>query len=312
MELPPLLASVKNGDVRGVEAALAALEAVAKDPTLVVDIDRTGNNALHLAAIYADPEIVELLLRDGRIDINAVNNKHETALLIAAEFFSCRIRKDMVYIAQLLLNAKDIDPTIADYAGKNALHAAILYPRRDTQSYTVAIESDISMLDMLLKDGRIDPTTRSRFAGEPIHEAVGAGNLAAVDRLLKDPRVDPTSMHHVARGMAPRSPRSPLEIAYTFAHKPIALRLLEETRVMETITPEIRDWLGLTSANIEKMIAEKAWARRRHATTAFAKYWESRAAEGGKRTRRNKRRVGRRVNAIGGRRTRLNKRCVGR
>ena len=107
-----------------------------------------------------------------------------------------------------------------------------------------------------------------------------------------------------------RDGKSPLEIAYARRNRPVAFRLLEETRVMETITPEIRDWLDLTPANIEQMIAEKAWARRRHATMTFAKYWESRAAEGGKRTRRNKRRVGRRVNTVGGRRTRRNKRRV--
>ena len=262
-------------------------------------VDGHGNNALHLAAREGRPAIVKRLLEDGIIDVNALNNGHETALFIAVKGCSIYLHQrnigDYMESVQLLLNARGIHPEIANSEGNTIIHAAVL-------------EYDSGILDLLLKDGRVDPTARNHEYLAPIHIALLSGSRTdAVDILLKDRRVDPTAEFTNYEGKW-----SPLKYAAAHGDKPIALRLLEETRVMETITPEIRDWLGLTPENIEEIIKDSAWKRRRHATTAFAKYWESRAAEGGKRTRRNKRRVGRRVNTVGGRRTRRNKRCVGR
>ena len=285
-----MLASARSGNISDVEKALAVLA----DPVAVVS--ERGRNALHLAAAEGHPAIVKLLLEDGRIDVNAIDNMGETALFQALsrwKYYGFQFpRENYVEVIKLLFKAPDIRPDIRPFNGMTSIHVVIPIDN-----------ADVSMLDMLLKDGRIDPTIQNAYDGEPIHWAVFIGNLAAVDRLLKDNRVVPTSKRM-------RDGKSPLEIAYARRNRPVAFRLLEETRVMETITPEIRDWLDLTPANIEQMIAEKAWARRRHATMTFAKYWESRAAEGGKRTRRNKRRVGRRVNTVGGRRTRRNKRRV--
>lgn len=290
-----LLLDARNGNVNGVEIALAAVEDLASV------VDNMGNNALHIAAESGHPEIVELLLGDGRIKVNAVNAVGETALYKAVYNWrhsaTSDTRENYMAIANLLLNAPGIDPTIIGLAGIITLiHIAIPSPLQD-----------ISMLDMLLTDGRIDPTTQAAYAGEPIHMAVFMGNFAAVDRLLQDNRVDPTSITIRANGVS----MSPIEIAHERGNKQIALRLLQETGVLKTITPEVGHWLNLSQKNVDDIlrgIEEKAWARRRHAVTGFAKYWESRDAEGGKRTRRNKRRIGRRVNAIGGKRTRRNKR----
>ena len=318
------MSSANNGDVDGVNKALAEL----KDPSAVVDIER--NNALHEAATSGHPAIVERLLRDERFDVNAVNDYRETALFKAVsqwnlagslEIHHTATRRDYIEIVKLLLNASGIKPELSNRKGSTIIHAAI--PDEG---------ADMSMLNMLLMNTNVNPKKASPYYGEPIHVAVSLGNLAAVDTLLKDRRVDPTSEFNFARdGLM-----SPLEMAYAQRHKPIALRLLEETRVMETITPSIRRWVetadpGNHPINIEEMIKAKAWQRRRHAICEFYRQQKLRGwipkyeqeaeavlgnnaacnnAKGGKRTRRNKRRVGRRMNAIG--RTRHNKRRVGR
>ena len=270
-----------------------------------------GNNALQRAVLRNDvASVIDLLSVEG-VDINAVNNMHATALYLVVQKWndfiiiqhqrpsSADAARRCLEIARLLLSHKSIDPTIVGIYGRTVIHAAIPYA-------CDVDHEDISMLDVLLTDGRIDPRIPSPRIGEPIHFAIlSMCNLAAVDRLLKDPRVDPT-----ATFIYQDLPKSPLELAADKRHVLIARRLLEEASVMKTLTPEIRDRLGLTAANVEKTIANAAWKRRRHATMTFAKYWESRDAEGGKRTRRNKRSIGRRANAIGGRRTRRNKRRV--
>ncbi|KAK8314455.1 hypothetical protein V6Z12_D01G172700 [Gossypium hirsutum] len=51
--------------------------------SLLNERDKKGNTALHIATRKARPQIVSLLLTKRSIDINAINNQHETALDLA-------------------------------------------------------------------------------------------------------------------------------------------------------------------------------------------------------------------------------------
>lgn len=313
-----LLSSVKSRNLAGVNKALGS---GFKYPGTI--IDEFGNNALHLAASLGYPEIVERLLKDGRFDVNAVTNYHETALFMAVrQWANIRAsRENYIKIVRLLLKVKGIEPEIQNYdditeeEDQTAIFKAIPYVT------DIDPDTDISMLDLLLNDGRINPRIPSKYDGEPIHHAVLANNLAAIDRLLKDSRVDPTAKCNFGGVLL-----SPLELAVDGNRREIVLRLLEETRVIKSLNEDIKNRLKLDPTNIEAAIAITAWKRRRAAVCEFYRQqklrgWKPKAeaeavlgnnavcnnTTGGKRTRRNKRHVGRRVNAIGGKGTRRKK-----
>jgi ankyrin repeat protein len=153
--------------------------------------------------------------------------------------------------------------------GDNALHAA-------------AKEGHFKIVELLLKDGRIHPNDLNESGYNALHLALLMNHPRTIDLLLTDPRVDPTAPY-TERGLK----RSPLELA---GHKEkLVNRLLEEPRVIKSLTAAIKTRLNLKTEDIEEAIAKGAWRRRRAAVMAHAAHWERQAELGGRRTRRNKR-----------------------
>ena len=78
--------------------------------------DDMGNTTLHQACHQNQSEVVEALLKAGRVDVNAVNDDGDTPLLMVC-------RNQNVYLAEILLKA-GADPNCKQLDGSSPLHYA--------------------------------------------------------------------------------------------------------------------------------------------------------------------------------------------
>jgi ankyrin repeat protein len=152
------------------------------------------------------------------------------------------------------------DPSVVHWMLDNALHMA-------------AKEGHYDIVELLLKDGRIDPNAVNKAGYTALHSALLLKHPRIVYLLLKDPRVDPTAPY-IERGLK----RSPLELADS-RNKQLVNRLLEEPRVIKSLTADIKTRLGLDDPpnRITDAIARGAWRRRRAAIMAHAAHWDRQA-----------------------------------
>jgi len=130
---------------------------------LVQGIDPSVNDNIAIAssAYNGFTEIVELLLRDPRVD----PNKHNSLGLAAQNGHTETVR--------LLLNDQRNDPS-----------------RRGNEAIIDAVKNGhIEVVRLLLSNPRVDPTARNNLA---IIYAARNGHTEIVRLLLTDPRVDPT------------------------------------------------------------------------------------------------------------------------
>ena len=81
-------------------------------------VNQLGRTALHLAAYFGHYEVVQLLLAQNNIDVNLKDNKHDTALHIAAR------SSDHSKCIEILLNHKDVKINETSNFSKTALHYA--------------------------------------------------------------------------------------------------------------------------------------------------------------------------------------------
>ncbi|CAH6420885.1 Hypothetical protein POVR2_LOCUS285 [uncultured virus] len=171
---------------------------------------------LDLAIREGRDEAVRLLLLDPRVDIDGVLGGRTPLMLACRARHEDRISSYVKIVEMLLAN--------------NRLNT----DRIQGCMYQVCIGQDnADIIDLLLRDGRIDPTSnRTRV----LIDAVSAGKFNIVARLLQDPRVDPNAR----RG-------EPLRQACLSGYTNIVKLLLSDPRT----DPTIDDYCALiTSAGI--------------------------------------------------------------
>ncbi|XP_067653209.1 ankyrin-3-like [Haliotis asinina] len=108
-EMTPLLLAVKYQSRNVFQLLLKS----GADPSLV---NRDGDNALHLACMRGDEEIVKHVLKLHTLNINCRGSKGRTPLLLAAEYNSYNV-------FELLLES-GADPSAVNSNGDNILHMA--------------------------------------------------------------------------------------------------------------------------------------------------------------------------------------------
>src|SRR5262245_58521683 len=142
-----LAAAIRNGDAPAVRRALDA-------GADVNGRDADGNTPLILAAFYAGPECVELLIDKGA-DVNAANAAGATALIRAATSYE-KTRALVTAGANVRVRTADLGNT-----------PLLLAARRAGNSRTVR----------LLLDRGADPTERSNAGVGPIVAGAASGDL---------------------------------------------------------------------------------------------------------------------------------------
>ncbi|KAG2430809.1 hypothetical protein HXX76_009785 [Chlamydomonas incerta] len=234
-KVTPLHMAAENGRIATVQALLACprvdARAVASDPP--------ASSALHAAVQGGSGAVVELLLRDGRIDPEAREGSNAgTALHWAAA------ADNVAAVSALLADAR-VDPNsrargamtplyAAAAEGRTAAVEALLADDRvdangvvgETVPLLIAVyNGHIAVVQALLRCPRVDPTAPGDDYGRtPLHYAALNGHVDTVRTLLADPRMEPN----------PRSLRrgsTPLHLAADSGHADTVRALLADPRV---------------------------------------------------------------------------------
>jgi ankyrin repeat protein len=140
-----------------------------EDPNAVYDEDidpGDGMNNLRCAVKFNHLDIVDLLLKDGRI-VNIRNAMESACAFGHLEIFN-RIIQD-----------HRVDPSDND----------------NRAVYLATREGHLNVVNRLLEDYRVDPSVDNNAA---VRLAAQGGHLAIVNRLLQDDRVDPSDYDNVA------------------------------------------------------------------------------------------------------------------
>ena len=98
-----------------------------------------GSTALHVASTGNNAEIVAMLVKHGRVNINTLDNANCTALHSVAEL-------GLGATARLLLDA-GVDTSIANMAGDTAMHIAVFWKSLDVLEELVESGASFSMLN---------------------------------------------------------------------------------------------------------------------------------------------------------------------
>lgn len=190
-----LAAAIRSGDE-------AAVRRLIENGTAVNARDAEGNTALIVAALYARPECLDLLLKKGA-DANAANRAGTTALIRAATSYDK---------ARLLLDAG------AKAHAQTALGntSLMLAARRYGNSRTVKL---------LLERGA-DVGERNKFGVGPMLAGAASGDLETV-RLLLDRGADPNDFPELRHRDAPLASGSRTPLMWAAYHNDVPMvRLL--------------------------------------------------------------------------------------
>ncbi|KAG2430808.1 hypothetical protein HXX76_009784 [Chlamydomonas incerta] len=166
-----LHAAAKGGHVQAVRQLLAHPDV---DPNVTA---RRGFTPLHVAAGGGHRAAVRALVADARVDVNAPAKGQATPLHLAALYGQAGTAAVLLACPRVDVHALTSDPPAS-----SVLHAA-------AQSGSGAV------VELLLRDRRIDPEAREGSnGGTALHLAANGGNVEAVSALLADARVDPNSL----------------------------------------------------------------------------------------------------------------------
>jgi len=152
------------------ECDLDMIERLIHPATLSIVNDR-DETVLMKAVQSGKIEIVDLLLKQPGLNINAQDLDGNTALMMAADY-------QHIDIINLLLKCEQIDVDIKD--------------NFCTTAFMRSVENgDLPVVRCLLASGRININERDADYGETaLMKAVQRGNMEMVDLLLKQPRLD--------------------------------------------------------------------------------------------------------------------------
>lgn len=160
---------------------------------------RDGTTLLHWAVDANRPADWALLLAKNKIDVNALNDNHETPLSIAAG------KNNTPAVAALL--SAGADPWVADLSGRTALHAAawngnaplarLLLAKGGGDEWKKSTKRQYSPLHGAAWDGRLevaallithgfDINAREEDGATPLHKAAWQGHADVVAILLNN------------------------------------------------------------------------------------------------------------------------------
>ena len=141
-----------------------------------------ADNLLHCAAMIGAEVAVKYCLDAGRVGIDAINSRGETAF-----FLSCKSGHNRV---SSLLLASGADPRVCNHFGENALHWLESFEDESVAEYAADLVRrglDIhqqSRLDESFMDDTAREYLHRHVSGTPLHRAVEAGNSLLVGILL--------------------------------------------------------------------------------------------------------------------------------
>ena len=151
-----------------------------KDPR--ASFTKYADNLLHCAAMIGAEATVRYCLDAGRVDLDAVNARGETAF-----FLSCKSGHGRV--ASLLLTS-GADPRVCNHFGENALHWLESFEDESVAGYAADLVRrglnihQQSRLDESFMDDTVREYLHRHVSGTPLHRAVEAGNSLLVGILL--------------------------------------------------------------------------------------------------------------------------------
>ncbi len=220
-----------------VEAVKSLLEDKQADPRAV-----KNNNLIGWAATWGLKDIVELLLKDERVNSNANNN---AALVIAAEKGHADIVEvllknimDPKVIEKAIQTAKDYSqPEVVKMLATNQLFLAIM--RGEAESVKLLLDDGqadpcannnqaitdaalfgyTKIVELLVNNPNVNPGARNNAA---LHSAVKKGHIDVVKKLLADERVDPLARYY----------GNVVQVAADNGHKDIVQLLLLDERII--------------------------------------------------------------------------------
>ena len=139
-------------------------------------MNRQGCTALHFAALYGRLEVVQYLIENDLIEIEAVNEHGATALHFAAYVGE-------LSVAKYLIDKVKVDPDEPDANGRTPLHYAVL----GSQSTGA---NKLGMVDWLVNKKLADPNAADNGGVTPLHFACFNGNCKVIRTLM-----DATKVH---------------------------------------------------------------------------------------------------------------------
>lgn len=139
------------------------------DAGVMIDmpVDSIGNTALIAAAGNSREQVVQLLLDEGA-NIEAENDRGETAIICALALRRDRKRRSQAVTIKQLIN-KGANVRALDSHGTSALHYAAQY-------------NNSRVVDLLLRGGA-DPHALNRHGMSPLHYALEKGYQEVADKL---------------------------------------------------------------------------------------------------------------------------------
>jgi len=193
----------KSGDLRRLEYLVQKGEDIQAK-------NAEGKTLLHLACQHSQPEIADCILKNGG-DVNARNTQGKTALIeVCSNFFSRGA------IVNILLAHPNIDYTITDNEGKNALQYAL-------------IQGNYSLFLLLLDKG-----VPASLLGDVVSQNV-------IEQLCFFKRIDVLEkLHEIGVDLAPKSIKAQhLNTALFLGHYDVAkffLSLMQIDQIEDSMT----------------------------------------------------------------------------